>query len=120
MATAKARDMVTKYGMSDKLGSVAFEEDIGVVIRGGIARAEKEYSEKVNAEIDSEVMRIMKEAHDRAEKTVKTHMKLLEQIAQKLITEETIERDEFEKILILNGIKPKREEAIIPDAYSVG
>lgn len=120
MATAKARDMVTKYGMSDKLGSVAFEEDIGVVIRGGIARAEKEYSEKVNAEIDSEVMRIMKEAHDRAEKTVKTHMKLLEQIAQKLITEETIERDEFEKILILNGIKPKREEAIIPDASSVG
>ena len=65
-------------------------------------------------------MRIMKEAHDRAEKTVKTHMKLLEQIAQKLITEETIERDEFEKILILNGIKPKREEAIIPDASSVG
>ena len=39
--------MVTKYGMSDKLGSVAFEEDIGVVIRGGIARAEKEYSEKL-------------------------------------------------------------------------
>jgi len=110
IATAKARDMVTKYGMSDKLGSVAFEEDIGVVIRGGIAKVEKEYSEKINAEIDSEVMRIMKEAHDKAERTIKTHMKLLEQIAQKLIEEETIERDEFEKLLIANGITPKKKE----------
>ncbi|TSD02753.1 MAG: cell division protease FtsH [Parcubacteria group bacterium Athens0714_16] len=119
VASAVARDMVTKYGMSDKLGSVAFEEEVGIMMRGNKVVSEKEYSEKITAEIDGEVIALMKDAHDRAEKTVKTHMKLLEQIASKLIEEETIERDEFEKILILNGIKPKKEEPIIPDVSAV-
>jgi len=110
VATALARDMVTKYGMSDKLGSVAFEEEIGLVMRGSKIISEKEYSEKITAEIDGEVMRIMKEAHDRAAEAVKIHKKLLEQIAKKLIEEETIERDEFEKLLIANGIVPKKKE----------
>ncbi|MFA5838632.1 MAG: ATP-dependent zinc metalloprotease FtsH [Candidatus Paceibacterota bacterium] len=113
IASAVARDMVTKYGMSDKLGSVAFEEEIGIMLRGNRVVSEKEYSEKITAEIDSEVIGLMKEAHNRAEKTVKTHMKLLEQIAQKLITEETIERDEFEKLLVANGITPKKEISIL-------
>lgn len=113
VASAVARDMVTKYGMSDKLGSVAFEEEVGVMLRGNKVVSEKEYSEKITADIDGEVILLMKNAHDRAEKTVKTHMKLLEQIAQKLIEEETIERDEFEKLLIANGITPKKEILIL-------
>ena len=109
VSTALARDMITKYGMSEKLGPLALEGTGGRTLYGSRGMNEHEYSERVSAEIDGEVTRIMTEARTKAEKIVHEHKKLLDAIATRLIEVETIERDEFEKLLIANGIVPKKK-----------
>ena len=111
VSTAMARDMVTKYGMSESLGPVALEGAGGKTLFGRGVN-EKEYSEQVGAMIDSEVSKIMKEAHNKAEKIITENRTLLDTIAKRLIEVETIERDEFENILIASGIQPKRKEEL--------
>jgi cell division protease FtsH len=111
VSTALARDMVTKYGMSEKLGPVALESAGGKPIYG-MGVGSKEYSERVSAEIDSEVSKIMTEAMKKAEKIVTEHRKTLDAIATRLIETETIEQKEFEELLIANGIAPKRKQDI--------
>lgn len=108
VSTALARDMVTKYGMSEKLGPVALEGSGGRALFGGRGVDSRDYSEDVSAKIDAEVSKIMNEAFARAREVCKEHRKLLDAIANELITQESIERDEFEKILIANGIMPKK------------
>jgi cell division protease FtsH len=108
VSTALARDMVTKYGMSDKLGPVAMEGQGGKVIFGrGVE--ENEYSEKVAADIDSEVSRIMKEAETKATDTIRANRPLLDAIAKRLMDVETIERPEFEQILVAHSVTPKQK-----------
>ena len=109
--SALARNMVTRYGMSDKIGTVALESDGSRALFGAGVEG-KEYSEKVSAEIDSEVKRIIDEAYKKAETIITEHRKALNTIAARLIEKETIEREEFEKILIANGIVPKKKEDI--------
>ena len=99
--TALARDMVSRYGMSDKLGPIAFgDRELG----------REPYSERVAAEIDAEVSRIIEEAKARAETVISEHRGALDAIAKELIEKETVERSEFEKILLANGITPKKKE----------
>ncbi len=99
--TAIAREMVTRYGMSEKLGPIAFgERQLG----------NEPYSEKIAAEIDAEVTRIIDEAKARATIVINEHRDALDAIAKELIEKETIERAEFEKLLIANGITPKKKE----------
>jgi cell division protease FtsH len=108
VSTALARDMVTKYGMSDKIGALALEGAGGRALFGrGVD--DKEYSEKVSADIDAEVSRIMSEALKKAEEIITTHRKALDAIATKLIEVENIEREEYEKIIIAFGILPKKK-----------
>lgn len=108
VSTALARDMVTKYGMSDKIGALALESSGGRALYGkGVE--DNEYSEKVSADIDSEVSRIMKEALEKAERIVTEHRKALDAIAKRLIEVETIEREEYESIIIAHGIQPKKK-----------
>ncbi|MEK9201653.1 MAG: ATP-dependent zinc metalloprotease FtsH [Patescibacteria group bacterium] len=111
VATALARDMVTKYGMSEAIGPIAFENQGGKLIPGQ-GFEEREYSEEVFARIDKEIERIMTEALKKAQDIVTTHRPLLETIAKRLIEVETIEREEFENILVANGISPKKKEGI--------
>ncbi|OGG76212.1 cell division protein FtsH [Candidatus Kaiserbacteria bacterium RIFCSPLOWO2_01_FULL_55_19] len=99
--TALARDMVSRYGMSDKLGPVAFGER---------AMGNEPYSERVAGEIDDEVSRIIEEARARATAVITKHRKALDAIAKELMEKETVERAEFEKILIAHGITPKAKE----------
>ncbi len=142
VATALARDMVTKYGMSDKIGPVAFETFQGarlnpaaafpefrpVAFAQRIERAhqrrhrigvgatfpERDYSEQVGAIIDSEVSQMMKEAYERAFKIIMTdHRKVLDIIANTLIEKETLERADFEQILTAHGIVVKKKKEII-------
>jgi len=109
VATALARDMVTKYGMSDKFGPIALEGEGGRAMFGkGVE--DKEYSEKIGADIDAEVARIMNESMGRAQKIITDHRKALDAIANRLVEVETIEREDFEKLLIANGIMPKKKE----------
>jgi len=106
VASALARDMVTKYGMSEKLGPIAFEKSrITVTPVFGIPK--KEYSDEIAKEIDNEVSRIISEAVARAEKILLGHKSAVDIIAKKLMEVETLEKDEYEKLLILNGIEPK-------------
>jgi cell division protease FtsH len=111
VSTALARDMVTKYGMSEKMGPVALEGEGGRAMFGRGVN-DKEYSDKVNAEIDKEVYEIMDGNMKRAEKIITDHRKALDSIAHKLIEVEVLEREEFEKLLIVNGIVPKKKEDI--------
>ncbi len=108
VSTALARDMVTKYGMSEKIGVLALESGGGRAMFGkGVE--DKEYSEKISADIDSEVARIMSEAYTKAQDIVTEYRKTLDAIALRLVEVETIERDEYEKIIIAHGIPLKKK-----------
>lgn len=110
VATALARDMVTKYGMSEKIGPIALESPVGgSKTMLGRDLGERDYSEKVGAEIDAEVSKTMSDAFKKATDIITKHRKALDAISEKLIEVETIERDDFEKILIANGITPKKK-----------
>jgi cell division protease FtsH len=100
--TALARDMVSRYGMSERLGPVAFATDQNY--------RNETYSQDIAAKIDAEVTRIIEEAKDRARDVLTTHRKALDTIAEELVKTETMERDEFEKHLVANGIMPKKKE----------
>lgn len=109
VATALARDMVTKYGMSPKFGPIALENNGGRAMFGkGIEG--KEYSEKVSADIDAEVARILDEAFSKARTILTDERKALETISKKLIEVETLERGEYEDLLLLCGIDFKNGE----------
>ena len=109
--TGLARDMVTRYGMSEKFGPIALEPSQGRTIFGtGIEQGEQ--SDELAAQIDAEVKKIIEGALKKAENVLKKHRKVLEAIAQTLVEVETIEREDFEKILIANGITPKKKEDI--------
>ena len=109
--TNLARHMVTRYGMSDRMGTVALEGDGGRALFGGGVDG-KEYSEKISSEIDAEVKKIIDEAYKKAYDIITTHRTLLNTIAAELIEKETIEREEFEKLLIAGGITPKKKKDI--------
>jgi cell division protease FtsH len=111
VSTALARDMVTKYGMSDKMGPVALEGEGGRVMFGkGVG--DHDYSEKVGAQIDTEVSAIMAENLKRAEEIMGAHRTALDVIAKRLIETETIEREEYEKIIVAHGIPLKKKQDI--------
>ncbi len=105
VATGMARQMVMRYGMST-LGPVAFLPENGNI-------SGKEYSEVYGEKIDDEVKRIMDEAWNRARIIIIEKRQALMSIAEELMRVENIEREDFEKLLILNGIEPKKREEII-------
>lgn len=113
VATALARDMVTLYGMSEKIGPIALESPQGKVLYG-IGVSDREYSEKVASDIDSEVSRIMTEGRAVAEKTITENRKVFDAIAKHLIEKETIEREDYEAILVAQGITLKKKGDVIP------
>ncbi len=108
VASALARDMVAKYGMSDKLGAVAYESQPGRPMFGQ-RLDEKGYSEEIGALIDGEVAKIIDDGMKRALKIITDHREVLDDIAKRLIEVETIEQKEFEEILVRNKIKPKKK-----------
>ena len=109
--TNLARAMVTRYGMSEKMGTVALEGDGGRALFGGGVTGQ-EYSEKISGEIDAEVKKIIDEAYEKAHDIITKHRPLLDTIAQVLVEKETLEREEFEKLLIAGGIVPKKKKDI--------
>jgi len=108
--TKRARAMVTKYGMSENLGPIAFEDDNGNPLYGRASGENKDYSQEVAAKIDHEVSHLISEAKKTAEQVLTKHRDLLDKIAEVLIDKETIERDDFEDILRAHGVTPKRDK----------
>lgn len=107
VSSSLARDMVARYGMSDKIGPVAFEAGSKISM-SPVAMGDRYSSEAVGSAIDAEVSRIMKEALERANEVLLSQKKALDMMSDELIKLETLEREDFEKLLILNGIKPKK------------
>lgn len=108
VATAIARDMVTKYGMSEKMGPIAFENQPGRPMFGQNFE-DRGYSQEVGGKIDAEVSRIIDDGMKRATKIINDYSDALDAIAEKLIEVETIEQKEFEEILTAHKIKLKKK-----------
>ena len=106
VATSLARAMVTRWGMSDEIGPIALESDGGRTMFGRGVN-DQEYSERVSALIDGEVSKIMNNALSVARKVLSEKKEVLDAIANKLIEVETLEQDEYNKIIISFGIQPK-------------
>lgn len=96
VATGNARDMVTKYGMSEKMGPVCYHEGEDEVFLGRDYGHVKGYGDEIESDIDREIRRIMDECYSRAEKLIKENMDVLHRVAALLIEKEKIDRKEFE------------------------
>ncbi len=97
-ATKIARDMVTKYGMSDHLGPITFGTGHEEVFLGRDFAQSRNYSEEIASKIDSEIKLIIGEAYSKAERILNENMHKLHKIAEVLLEKEKIEADEFEEI----------------------
>ena len=97
-ATSIAREMVTKYGMSAKLGPVTFDSD-GQVFIGRDYGQTKNYSEESAARIDQEVQDILGSCYRQCEDILKAHMEELRQVSDYLLEHETMSGEEFEAIM---------------------
>ncbi len=108
-ASELARKLIKEYGMSS-LGPISFGEKEELVFLGKEISEQRNYSEKVAAQIDKEVEKFIRNAEKEATKILTKKKKLLDKVAQTLIAKETIEREEFERLIRGNGetIKPKK------------
>ncbi|QUM66795.1 ATP-dependent zinc metalloprotease FtsH [Staphylococcus delphini] len=97
-ATQIAREMVTKYGMSKKLGTVQFSHGGGQVFLGKDMSGEPEYSGQIAFEIDKEVQRIIKEQYERCKQILLEHESQLKLIAKTLLTEETLVAEQIQSL----------------------
>ncbi|RMH63946.1 MAG: ATP-dependent metallopeptidase FtsH/Yme1/Tma family protein [Cyanobacteria bacterium J003] len=100
-----ARQMVTRFGMSDRLGPVALGRQTGNVFLGRDIMAERDFSEETAATIDDEVRNLVEQAYRRAKEVLVNNRHVLDQIAQVLIEKETIDAEELQSILDRNDVK---------------
>ncbi len=98
-ATSLAKALVTKYGMSEKIGPITYGKTEELVFLGKEIAVAKDYSEKVAVEIDTEIKKMISDAYSRAKKILTEQRKKLDEVAELLIKQETIEKEEFEKII---------------------
>ena len=106
-ATTEARAMVTKYGMSEKLGLIAYGDDEDEVFIGRDLAHTRGYSEEKAKEIDEEIQRIIRQCHDQAREIISQHIQVLHSCAELLLQKEKVHRDEFESLFTMekNGDK---------------
>ena len=97
-ATALARAMVTRYGMSDRLGLINYDDDDGQVFIGRDLAHTRSYGEEIASVIDEEVKRLIDDAHEKAQTMLKTHEQVLHDCAKLLVEKEKIGREEFEAL----------------------
>ncbi len=101
--TAIARQMVTRWGMSDRLGTISFSEREDPFAGTALATGSREYSERTASIIDEEVNRIVKWAYDRAVSLLSKHRTTLERIARALRAYETVDAKQLREIMIETG-----------------
>ena len=102
-ATSMARKMVGTYGMSAKMGNVAFDTGSDEVFIGKSMGHTRPYSEKTAAEMDSEIRAIIDEAYDKALAIIRDHQQQLTGIAEYLLVNETMDSDVFESFFTGNA-----------------
>ncbi len=109
-ATELARNMVTRYGMSDKLGPITFGSSNDEVFLGKDYGHMRNYSESVAADIDSEIESIVSNAYKRTHNILSEHMDKLQKVARRLLEAEKIEADEF--LALMAGVVPLSSETV--------
>ena len=114
--TATAKQMVMRFGMSEKLGPRVFGHDQGMPFLGRELSSQPDYSDEIAREIDDEIRRIVEGAHQSAKDILNEHSEMLRSISELLLKRETIERGEFEAIL--SG--KSEEEVFGPDEPEEG
>jgi len=108
--THTAKQMVMRFGMSEKLGPRVLGRNHDMPFLGREMGAEPDYSEEVAREIDDEIRRIIEEAHQTATMVLKEHIDQLHKVSLILIERETIDKDQFERLLA-----GEAEESVFPD-----
>ena len=109
-ATKTAKKMVMKYGMSDKIGIISYDNDDDEVFIGrDLAHSTRGYSEEVAGKIDEEVKRIITECYEKAERMIKENMDILHKSAELLLEKEKISREEFEALFASESPEPAAE-----------
>jgi cell division protease FtsH len=111
-ATKVAKQMVTEYGMSDVLGPLTLGQKQHEVFLGRDFSPQPDYSDQIAFEIDSEVRRMIDEAHDEALDILRERHAKLDEIAEALIERETIDREDVERILADVLRRPPRDQAV--------
>lgn len=122
-ATEICRDMVTKYGMTDEVGPVVYDDGNGEVFLGKDYGHVNNYSEQTSARIDSEVEKLMRDAYTKTEIIIREHYDKLELLANTLIEKEKISGDEFESLMKYGKLPQeieaeKAEQAAISETQS--
>ena len=114
-ATALARQMVTVYGMSDRLGSINYQADSEEVFIGRSMGHTRPYSEAVAAQIDEEVKTIIDNAYHRCEEILQGYSAKMHQVADYLLQNETMDGETF-RTMMEEGTAPEEPAAAIPAA----
>lgn len=109
-ATETATKMILRYGMSDKLGPRVYGENEGMIFLAEEIHNKKNYSEKIAETIDEEINALLEEAKKRATEVIEKHEDALERLVKVLMEKESIERDEFVKVV--GEEAPKKEEPV--------
>jgi len=121
MATNTAKAMITKYGMSTKLGLVTYGDDSDEVFIGRDWGHTKSYSEKVAATIDEEVKELIENCHSEAKRLITEHRFVLDECAKRLIEKEKLNRTEFEAIFEEEAARGgAASEAVVADDEVTG
>ncbi|NCG15523.1 MAG: cell division protein FtsH, partial [Synechococcales cyanobacterium H12SWP_bin.12] len=100
-----ARQMVTRFGMSDKLGPVALGRAQGGMFLGRDIAAERDFSEDTAATIDSEVSDLVDVAYHRATKVLNDNRSVLDELAEMLVESETVDSQELQDLLIRRDVR---------------
>ncbi|MGI8974123.1 MAG: ATP-dependent zinc metalloprotease FtsH, partial [Gaiella sp.] len=108
--TSTAKQMIMRFGMSEKLGPRVLGRNHDMPFLGRDMGAEPDYSEEIAKEIDDEIRRVIEEAHDMARNVLREHMEELHKLSAILIERETIDKDQFERLL-----KGEDEEAVFAE-----
>ena len=100
-----ARQMITRFGMSDRLGPVALGRQQGNVFLGREIASDRDFSDETAAAIDEEVRNLVDQAYRRAKDVLVSNKHILDKLAQMLIEKETVDSDEFQDLLATNEVK---------------
>ncbi|GAB4334400.1 MAG: ATP-dependent zinc metalloprotease FtsH3 [Leptolyngbyaceae cyanobacterium] len=100
-----ARQMVTRFGMSDRLGPVALGRQQGNMFLGRDIAAERDFSEETAAAIDDEVRNLVEQAYRRAKAVLASNRHVLDQLADMLIDKETVDAEELQELLAHSDVK---------------
>jgi cell division protease FtsH len=103
--TRVARQMITRFGMSDRLGPVALGRQNGNVFLGRDIASDRDFSDETAAAIDEEVRNLVDQAYRRAKEVLIENRHVLDKLAEMLVEKETVDADELQEVLANNDVK---------------